>query len=443
MHCVPVNNECLSQVLDVSSNLLTSIPEDTLSRLPCLRSLGLSFCLLETLPADLGCCSSLISLEVQDNCLEHLPSSICNLHSLRILDLGQNKLRSLPDGMECLENLHELLLNNNKLCRLDINSILGLSKLTYLDLSFNQLEQLPDRLDCLTSLNVLLLSNNSLRTLPQSFAFLSSLTLLKLSDNQLSFLPQHFGSNLLRLTDLALDSNKLTSLPESLAEAENLEYLDLHSNMISKLPAVLGQLSKLAILNLRNNFLVSLPSELGQLLSLRVLDLSDNQLCSLPTSIATLKLSALWLASNQARPLVPFTVVWGEEGPQLTCFLLPQINTIEGVVKPDMVRSFSRQVSFCCKESEAGAERVGKEKFTARSAEVLPQVKTRPCRPRLHSLVKMEDSDHSFEKSDVFQDHPINSATPHSPIMKMVQSRVARMFRSHNYKDLSSSTDSM
>ena len=130
MHCVPVKNECLSQVLDVSSNLLTSIPEDTLSRLPCLRSLGLSFCLLETLPDDLGCCSSLISLEVQDNCLEHLPGSICNLHSLRILDLGQNELRSLPDRIKCLENLEELLLNDNKLRQLDISSFLGLAKLT-------------------------------------------------------------------------------------------------------------------------------------------------------------------------------------------------------------------------------------------------------------------------------------------------------------------------
>ena len=340
-----------------------------------------------------------------------------------------------------MSNLQELLLNNSKLCptvcRFGNGSFLGLAKLTYLDLPFNQIEQLPDHLDCLTSLNVFLLSNNLLRTLPQSVALLSSLTLLKLSNNQLSFLPQHFGSNLPSLTELALDSNKLTSLPESLAGAQNLEYLDLHSNTISELPAELGRLSKLSILNLRNNLLVSLPSELGQLGSLRVLDLSDNQLCSLPPSIANLRLSALWLASNQARPLVPLTVFWGEEGPQLTCFLLPQSNSIggAGVVKPDTVRSFSRQVSFCCKEREAGAGGLGEEKCTARSAEVLPQVKTKSSSPRQKSSV--------FEQSGALQDGPINSATPHSPILKMVQSRVARMFQSHNYKGLSSSTDSM
>ena len=117
-------------MLDIGSNLLASFPEEILSRLPGLRSLRLNFCLLETLPDDLGCCSSLVSLEVQDNCIEHLPGSICNLRSLRILDLGQNELRSLPDRMKYLENLEELLLNDNKLRQLDISSFLGLAKLT-------------------------------------------------------------------------------------------------------------------------------------------------------------------------------------------------------------------------------------------------------------------------------------------------------------------------
>ena len=372
-----------------------------------------------------------------------------NLHSLRILDLGQNKLRSLPDGMRHLENLEELLLNNNKLSRLDSSSFLGLSKLAFLDLSFNQIEQLPDDLFCcLNSLNALLLSNNLLRTLPQSIALLSSLTLLRLSHNQLISLPESFG-NLFNLTELALDSNKLSYLPESLAGAENLEYLDLHSNAISELPAKLGRLSKLAILNLRNNLLVSLPSELGQLVSLRVLDLSDNQICSLPPSIANLRLSALWLASNQARPLVPLTVSWGEEGLRLTCFLLPQINTIgrAGVLKPDKVSGFSRQVSFCCKESSKdGKEEAGEEKCTARSAEVLPKVKTK-SRRSMCNLPRLPVP--AMEQSDIFQDKPINSAVPHqrsmphSPILKMVQSRVSRLFQSHNYKGLSSSTDSL
>ena len=73
------------QVLDISSNLFSSFPEDILCHLLGLCSLTLNFCLLESLPADLGCCSSLISLEAQDNCLDHLPSSMGNLSSLMIL----------------------------------------------------------------------------------------------------------------------------------------------------------------------------------------------------------------------------------------------------------------------------------------------------------------------------------------------------------------------
>ena len=445
-----------SQVLDVSSNLIVSISEDVFSQLPALHSLSLNFCLLESLPNNLGCCSSLVTLEIQDNCLDRLPSSIGNLFSLKMVDIGQNNLRSLPDNIKCLENLQELLLNNNKLMCLGTSLFRGLSKLTCLDLSFNQIELLPDDIDCLVSLTHLLLSNNLLKTLPQSVAALSTLKVLKLSNNQLSSLPLYFGRNLSKLTELALDSNKLVYIPESLAEAENLEYLDFHSNMISELPAKIGMLTRLTILNMRNNRLAFFPSELSQLVSLRVLDLSDNQLHSLPPSIASLNLSALWLASNQARPLVPLDLVWGEEGPNLTCFLLPQSDTFScfEVSNSGKMRSFSRQVSFCCEERTNSKQMHEEEKCTATSAEVLPKVKTKLRRstcgpPQPQPPVENVNADDLLDQRVAVNDKPNNLGRPHhrsmpqSPILKMVQNRMARIFQPHNYTGLSSSTDSL
>ena len=444
-----------SQVLDISSNLLVSFPEGILSQLQSLQTLNVNFCLLESLPEDLGSCTSLVSLEVQDNCLEHLPNLIGNLNSLAALDFGQNNLQTLPDSMRCLGNLQELQLNNNKLSFSSTSALTSLAKLEYLDLSFNQIESLPNDLERLSSLNHLNLSNNSLEVLPSSICSLSSLVVLKLSHNRLSALPEHIGDHLQNLTELALDSNRLNHLPKSLARAEDLEYLDVHANLISELPSEFGQMTKLAILNMRNNLLCGLPSDLGLAASLRVLDVSDNKLSSLPTSFANLRLSALWLASNQARPLVPLTLSWGENGPRLTCYLLPQAAAWTGSSQPKEERGFPRQVSFCCEDERDGEEGEKEEKFTAKSVEVLPKTKTKCGAPHYGfpkpvSPTKRAVVDHPAEenKSKTMQEQgkntggPLRRSAPQSPIMKIVQSRIARIFHPHNYDGLSSSSDS-
>ena len=357
--------------------------------------------------------------------------------------------------MGCLSNLQELQLNNNKLSFSSTTALTSLAKLKYLDLSFNQIGSLPNDLERLSSLNHLNLSNNSLEVLPSSICSLSSLVVLKLSHNRLSALPEHIGDHLQNLTELTLDSNRLNHLPKSLARAENLEYLDVHANMISELPSEFGQMTKLAILNMRNNLLCGLPSDLGLATSLRVLDVSDNKLCSLPTSFANLRLSALWLASNQARPLVPLTLSWGENGPRLTCYLLPQAAAWTGSSQPEEERGFPRQVSFCCEDERDGEEGEKEEKFTAKSVEVPPETKTKcgapHCGfPKPPSQTKRAVVDHPAEenKSKTMQEQgkntggPLRRSAPQSSIMKIVQSRIARIFHPHNYDGLSSSSDS-
>ena len=70
-----------------------------------------------------------------------------------------------------------------------------------------------------------------------------------------------------------------------------------------------------------------LPREIGTCSELHVLDVSGNRLQHLPFTLTNLNLKALWLAENQAKPMLNFQTDYDEAtGEQvLTCFLLPQM----------------------------------------------------------------------------------------------------------------------
>ena len=89
---------------------------------------------------------------------------------------------------------------------------------------------------------------------------------------------------------------------------------------------------QLGVLSLRENQLASLPSEIGTCAELHVLDVSGNRLQHLPFTLTNLNLKALWLAENQAKPMLNFQTDYDEAtGEQvLTCFLLPQMQNNGG-----------------------------------------------------------------------------------------------------------------
>jgi len=76
--------------------------------------------------------------------------------------------------------------------------------------------------------------------------------------------------------------------------------------------------------------LTSIPHEIGTCAELHVLDVSGNRLPHLPFTLTNLNLKALWLAENQAKPMLNFQTDYDERtGEQvLTCFLLPQMEML-------------------------------------------------------------------------------------------------------------------
>jgi len=170
-----------------------------------ITEIGLSLCLLTTLPESIG-----------------------NLTSLQLLFLIRNKLRTLPE------------------------SIGDLKSLQHLGLMLSPLMTLPESIGNLKSLQKLELCNNELTTLSVSIGNLKSLQTLDLWGNQLTSLPESIG-NLKSLSYLDLHDNQLTSLPESIGNLKSLSFLNLRENQLTTLPESISKLTTLKRLNLSNN----------------------------------------------------------------------------------------------------------------------------------------------------------------------------------------------
>ncbi|XP_037659426.1 LOW QUALITY PROTEIN: protein scribble homolog [Choloepus didactylus] len=311
------------EVADFSGNPLSRLP-DGFTQLRSLAHLALNDVSLQALPGDVGNLANLVTLELRENLLKALPASLSFLVKLEQLDLGGNDLEVLPDTLGALPNLRELWLDRNQLSALP-PELGNLRRLVCLDVSENRLEELPTELGGLVLLTDLLLSQNSLQRLPEGIGQLKQLSILKVDQNGLREVTEAIG-DCENLSELILTENVLTALPRSLGKLTKLTNLNVDRNRLEVLPPEIGSCSALSVLSLRDNRLAALPPELAHTAELHVLDVAGNRLRSLPFALTHLNLKALWLAENQAQPMLRFQT---EEDAQtgekvLTCYLLPQ-----------------------------------------------------------------------------------------------------------------------
>ncbi len=75
---------------------------------------------------------------------------------------------------------------------------------------------------------------------------------------------------------LALDGNRIASLPDWIGELSRLESLFVGGNQLAALPPSLGRLQRLRQLLAPRNRLRALPPELGECSALEELDVSHN-----------------------------------------------------------------------------------------------------------------------------------------------------------------------
>jgi leucine-rich repeat protein SHOC2 len=110
---------------------------------------------------------------------------------------------------------------------------------------------------------------------------LVNLTQLHIEKNQFSYLPE-IVCNLCNLKALNIANNLLESLPESIGNlSDSLVTIFLCENRLTSLPESIGNLSKLFELYLEGNQLTKLPDNISNLSNLHNIDLNRNPIIDL------------------------------------------------------------------------------------------------------------------------------------------------------------------
>lgn len=185
------------------------------------------------------------SLSIAEKGIEQLPEAIGGLTELDTLNVGSNALTALPASIGELTGLYELSLYNNQISELP-DEMAGLkANLEVLNLSRNQLEGYPEVISGLTALKYLSLSNNVMAELPASIEGLVNLEEFNLFRTGLVTLLEEIGALVsLKRLDVSGNDNTLESLPEVLADLENLERIDVPAQGDVFIPEALKERDK-------------------------------------------------------------------------------------------------------------------------------------------------------------------------------------------------------
>ena len=158
-------------------------------------------------------------------------------------------------------------------------------------------------IDTFSNLTWLALWSNQITSLPDSIGNLSNLGYLGLNTNKITVLPDSIV-NLTNLYALVLDSNQLTSIPTNIGNMTGLEYLDLTRNRLTSVPDSIGNLVNVTDFRVDSNLLTSLPDSIGNMSSLTYLYAGENQITRIPDTIGNLtNLNQLEFSYNQLTSL--------------------------------------------------------------------------------------------------------------------------------------------
>jgi len=181
-----------------------------------------------------------------------------------------------------------------------------------LDLSGLELDSIPEELYELKFIKTLNLNNNRLKELPKELCIkMQYLNLLSVNSNQIEQLPDEIG--VMKIGELWIGSNKLTSLPETIINMSNLSILGVDTNQITHLPPNMDKMESLSAIFADYNQITHLPVELSNITDLRALLVSNNPLEDVPTEYSKFT-EMSWLGVNGCKSIPEEVIYEGTVG---------------------------------------------------------------------------------------------------------------------------------
>ena len=270
--------------INISSNFIQGVSH---LNLPELEILNLNFNEISFFePNCLQNSQKLVKLDLESNNLTNIPTTIFkDLVILESLILDYNQIVHLSTGVfDSQEKLESLFLGFNRIMHLPTGIFDSLRRLEHLFLDYNQITHLPTGIfDGLVRLEELSLDYNQIKHLPTKiFGSLLRLKHLYLGYNQISNLTHHYFSTLSNLFSLSLNNNDFTALPK-LHHNLRLTYLYFAGNNLDVLDTCPWiSTIRLVELNISDNEITSIPSNCIPSKVLRLLDISRNRFSHLP-----------------------------------------------------------------------------------------------------------------------------------------------------------------
>lgn len=160
--------------------------------------------------------------------------SLFNLQHLNYLNITLTCLQEVPEEIEKLQNLTNLVLHSNEISKIP-DTIDKLEKLKFFDCSRNKLISLPEQIGKLPQLTTMNLSSNLLKSLPTQISNVK-LTVLDLSNNQFDAFPNVCYTELVHLSEIYVNGNRIKEMPSTINQLSSLKILNVADNLLSGSP---------------------------------------------------------------------------------------------------------------------------------------------------------------------------------------------------------------
>lgn len=214
-----------------------------------LETLKIDCCKVTDITDEIGYCLNLITLEAHKNLISTISPSIGKLSKLKTLSLHSNQIIEIPNDIGNLKNL------------------------SYCSLHFNDLSSLPSSMSNLSSLLRLSLHNNNVSNI--SCLLLMNLQVISLFRNNLTEIPAEVFAALTKCQKLAIQQNKINSIPKSIKYMTSLDTIWLFDNKLSCLPDEINELPKLQCIWIYENELRGFSNIKNCLFNVKIKSLNE------------------------------------------------------------------------------------------------------------------------------------------------------------------------